>query len=644
MKHTSVLDYRADIDGLRAIAVLSVVFFHAGFAFVPGGFVGVDIFFVISGYLITSQLLQSMERGSFSYAAFYERRIRRLLPAMIPVLLFAIAVALWRLQPHALIEFGDSLVSFFLFASNIFFMNHDSYFDGSSASTLLLHTWSLSVEEQYYLLFPALLLLMYRVARQRVALAIVSIFLLSLVFSIVAVQQGRINIAFYHPLSRFWELMVGSLLAARVVRPRLGNRAANVLAGISLATMAASMALISKATPFPGAAALAPTLATAGIILSGQGNTTLVGRLLSMRAPVFIGRISYSLYLWHWPLLALMHMRNGAPGLAGVGATLLVAVMLSMLSYFFIENPFRYGAIGKGRRRVFVALAVAAIGFGAAGLSLRALEGLPQRFSLDIERYVRQIDRDRNWKEFRYHQCFLGFTDPKERFEENACLHMDPARRNLLIFGDSHAAQLYYGLKTRFPAINFMLVSSFSCSPEFDLKGATKLCTDTNDEILNHWLPRNRVDGLIVTARWENREHIDRMIGQLQRFDGLADNIALVGPALRLEKTLAPMDLIADFKRMDGVEEAINAHLSQDVFEYDRVFAHALAHGKVRYISLLDVWCRGGSCRQFDDKGAPLLMDNNHITIEGSAFVAKAFDAFIDRQVIHAAPAAAVGL
>ena len=634
-----MLEYRPDIDGLRAIAVLSVVFFHLGFAAIPGGFVGVDIFFVISGYLITSQLLGAMDRGTFSFSDFYERRVRRLLPALVPVLVFAAFIAAWRLNPRELIDFSNSLVSFCLFASNIFFMNQDSYFDGSSALTPLLHTWSLSVEEQYYLLFPAALFVVHAVARKRVVLAIAIIFALSLAFSIFAVEQGWANIAFYHPLSRFWELMIGSILATGAVKFRLGDAAANAISALCLAAMTASLLLISKTTPFPGAIALVPTLATAGLILCGQRNTTLVGRLLSLRPPVFIGKISYSLYLWHWPLLALLSTRDEKPGLAAIALVLLASIALATLSYLFVEKPFRSHAILRGKKPAFAFLAASIVVFGTTGIIGHAMNGLPQRFPLDIARYTQQVDRERNWSQFRYHTCFLGFTDTSDNFQENGCLAIDPARKNVLILGDSHAAQLYYGLKTRFPDINFLQVTSFSCYPLFDTDGSTPVCTSSNRKFLGSWLRDNRIDGLILAARWDDRAHIDRMIGQLDRYEALLANVSIVGPAPRLQNSMSPIDLVTRLGNMKDAETAINEHLRSEVFAFDETFTEALANRKVSYISLIDLLCKERACRQFDDRGAPVLMDNNHLTIEGSVFAAKAFDDFVHRQIIGSIPA-----
>lgn len=630
-----MLDYRPDIDGLRAIAVLAAVFFHGGFVTLQGGFVGVELFFVVSGYLITSQLLYAMGKGTFVFSTFYERRVRRLLPAVIPVMLFSIAVAVWRLSPQGLVDFSGSLVSLFLFASNIFFMYHDGYFDESSHSTLLLHTWSLSVEEQYYLLFPAFLMVMHCFAKKRITLAIAVVLVSSLAFSMLAVETARMNLAFYHPLSRFWELMIGSLLATGIVRPKMSDIAANVVSGICLAVIVASLALISRVTPYPGAAALPAALATAGIILCGQRNTTLVYRLLASRPFVFFGKISYSLYLWHWPVMGLLRMGEKEPSQASLLASILISIAIATLSYYFIENPFRTKAILKRQRTVFVALALSILFFCGVGLLGRALDGLPQRFSLDIARYTKQVERDRNWAEFRYHQCFLGFVDTKEQFEKYGCLRLEPAKKNVLILGDSHAAQLYYGLKNRFPDVNFMQITSFSCSPDFYMEEGSKLCAASNKEILEHWLKENRIDGLILAARWEDRKHVDRMIGQLSRFEGLAGEVVLVGPAPRLERALAPIDLISGFKRLDGAEQEINKHLRPEIFEFDQAFAQALAHGKVHYISLLDLLCKGKDCRQFDDMNAPLMMDNNHITIEGSTFLAKGFDEFVGQGVMR---------
>lgn len=637
--NSGLLAYRPDIDGLRAVAVTAAVLFHTGFAVLPGGFVGVEIFFVLSGYLITSQLLLLMERGRFSFAAFYERRVRRLLPAIVPVLLFVAGLSLWRLSPRELMDVSDSMLSVSLFSSNLYFMGQDSYFNGTALLTPLLHTWSLSVEEQYYLLFPALLLFVHRFAKRWIVGTIASILVLSLAFSIAAVALGWMNVAFYHPFSRFWELMVGSLLAATSLRPRLSYAMATVVCTICFVALLTCLYFVGSTTPFPGALALVPTLATAGIILCGEQHATPVGRLLAMRVPVFIGKISYSLYLWHWPLLALLTIWGAEANPWAVTCVVLLGVGVASLSYFYVENPFRGRGIVKTRRPVFAALVVSIVAFSSAGLAMRMLDGLPQRFPLDIARYAQQVELQRNWAHFRYHTCFKGFTDTEENFEEKGCLAIDPGRKNVLIFGDSHAAQLYYGLQQRFPEVNFLQVTSFSCYPLFDVRDASKICRESNEKVLQHWLQANRIDGLILAALWEDGRHIDQLLGDLSRYEALVPHVALAGPSLRLEHTMTPMQIVTRYKHLDGAQQEINKHLRPEIFRADRRLAQALAGHAVRYVSLTDLLCQDEDCRQFDDGGAPLMMDNNHITVEGSVFMAPAFDMFIRGDVLGEARA-----
>ena len=289
-----MLEYRADIDGLRAVAILPVVFFHAGFGFAQGGFVGVDVFFVISGYLITSLIHREMLAGKFSLARFYERRVRRLFPALFAMLSVCAAVAAWLLLPQDLRYFGGSLFATTLFSSNIFFWLEAGYFDVAAERKLLLHTWSLAVEEQFYLLFPIFLLLVLRYLPRRLVAVTGAVTVASLLASEWMLRSSD-SAAFYLAPFRAWELGLGASLALIAPVARHDNRHAEVFAWLGLAMIAASVAVFSWQTPFPGLHALAPAVGAALVIWSGSGTSTHAGRILSARPLVFTGLISYSL-------------------------------------------------------------------------------------------------------------------------------------------------------------------------------------------------------------------------------------------------------------------------------------------------------------------------------------------------------------
>lgn len=339
------LKYRPEVDGLRALAVLPVILFHAGIPGFAGGYVGVDVFFVISGYLITSLIAAELQDGRFSLATFYERRARRILPALLAVLAVLAAVLTLWLAPQRLKDFGATAVSVATFSSNIYFWSQSGYFDAASDTKPLLHTWSLAVEEQYYLLFPIALMLLWRLGRKRVIAVVACVALASLALSEIMSRTHPVANFFLAP-TRFWELLLGSLIA---LVPALRDRALaetqrrgdGLLAGLGLLLLGTSVCAIDEHVRFPSLIALFPTVGTA-LILTFAHPTTLAARFLSLRLIVGIGLVSYSAYLWHHPLLTVARLASPQPLQLPVRAALAVAAFpLAWLTWRFVEAPFR---------------------------------------------------------------------------------------------------------------------------------------------------------------------------------------------------------------------------------------------------------------------------------------------------------------
>ena len=430
-----MLEYRADIDGLRAVAILPVVFFHAGFGFAQGGFVGVDVFFVISGYLITSLIHREMLAGKFSLARFYERRVRRLFPALFAMLSVCAAVAAWLLLPQDLRYFGGSLFATTLFSSNIFFWLEASYFDVAAERKPLLHTWSLAVEEQFYLLFPIFLLLVLRYLPRRLVAVTGAVTVASLLASEWMLRSSD-SAAFYLAPFRAWELGLGASLALIAPVARHDNRHAEVFAWLGLAMIAASVAVFSWQTPFPGLHALAPAVGAALVIWSGSGTSTHAGRILSARPLVFTGLISYSLYLWHWPLLVFArHFAIRELTTAERLGLLLASVGLAIASWRFIERPFRGRHGILPRRGLFRLAAITMACLCAVGLTGVARSGWPQRLDTQARQMLAGAE-DRNP---RREAC--SFLDAQALRAGQACRigSLDSAEPSFIVWGDSHA-------------------------------------------------------------------------------------------------------------------------------------------------------------------------------------------------------------
>ncbi|MFZ5931265.1 MAG: acyltransferase family protein [Pseudomonadota bacterium] len=379
--------YRPDIDGLRAVAVIPVVLFHSkislfGTSLFPGGFVGVDIFFVISGYLISNILLHDISRDQFSILTFYERRIRRIFPALFAVLLAATFAAFVILLPGALGEmdyFGTHLFGATFFYSNYQFMSETGYFAAAAEDNPLLHLWSLAVEEQFYIVFPVYLYFISRFFRDRLGLATMAVLLVSLVYSIYLVQNNPAD-AFYSTPARAWELMLGAILAIFPRKAPLDQRVAQLLGAAGLGFIAYSILFYSAQTPFPGAAALAPCVGAALILYTGQRNMTLAGRLLSTSAFRYPGLISYSLYLWHWPVLVFYRMYAITPVSQMETAMLLVAMTAAAwASWKFVEAPFRTRNVLAKQNPLFAAGAGVMLVSAACGAIIGFNDGFPGR-------------------------------------------------------------------------------------------------------------------------------------------------------------------------------------------------------------------------------------------------------------------------
>lgn len=421
--------YRPEIDGLRAIAVVPVLLYHAGFG-CPGGYSGVDVFFVISGFLIGSLILNEGEAGSFRYARFWMRRLRRLFPAWATVLLVTtLAACLWLVPPH-LEEFGRSLVAQPLLGANFHFWGEAGYFETDSEFKPLLHTWSLAVEEQFYVLLPLVLLPLLRWSRRLLLPLVVVSIVVSFLFSLWASVEEP-SLAFFLLPARIWELDLGVLLALMRAkgfrRPWLNE--GGTLAGLVL--VVAAYAFFDQNTAFPGPWAALPCLGTFLILFSNSGALSWCGRALAAPPLVWIGKISYPLYLWHWPVLVFVrYLDLGEPPATVRAAALLVSVLLAWATYEWIERPIRSGArLASPRRLGVVAVALSAL-LLAVGMTLSATRGLPKRFSPEVTDLLKMAPRN---------PSVYDISDWERR--GGPCLLGDPSGRGgeLLLWGDSHA-------------------------------------------------------------------------------------------------------------------------------------------------------------------------------------------------------------
>jgi len=433
------LKYRAEIDGLRALAVIPVILFHAGFELFSGGFVGVDVFFVISGYLITTILIEDIENKRFSIVNFYERRARRILPALFFVMLVCIPFAWMWMLPSQMKDFSQSLVAVSLFASNILFWRESGYFDVAAEEKPLLHTWSLAVEEQYYMLFPIFLILAWRFGKNRVFWMIVVMAAISLLLSEWGWRKHP-TANFYLAPTRAWELFSGSI-AAFIVQKQ-GVQKNNVLATLGLALIVFSILFYDETTPFPSVYALVPVLGVVLLVLYAE-KETITAKLLSTKGFVGIGLISYSAYLWHQPLFAFARIRSFEHPSALTMFTLSVAsLLLAFISSKYIEMPFRFGRYATKWTVIYSSLFGIAL-FLSMGLTGHFVNGTLTRLTMPAniayESLGNRISYERlpcNWSS--------GFDDSDAY---DGCIFGDIASlKNIVLVGDSHSQALSYVL------------------------------------------------------------------------------------------------------------------------------------------------------------------------------------------------------
>jgi peptidoglycan/LPS O-acetylase OafA/YrhL len=445
--------YRREIDGLRAVAVLPVVLFHAGIGPFAGGFVGVDVFFVISGYLITSIIVDEKQAGRFSLAGFYERRARRILPALFLVMTVCLPFAWWWLLPNDRHDFARSLIAVATFSSNVLFYRESGYFDTAAELKPLLHTWSLAVEEQYYLLFPLLILTVWRCGIRRLAQTIAILALVSLLLAQWGLDRHPAAAFFLLP-SRLWELALGALVALYLLDrplagPSRGWSDAGAIAG--LAMIGVAVFGYDGSTPFPGVAALLPTVGTALVIVFATP-ATWTGRLLGHRVLVGIGLLSYSTYLWHQPLLAFArHRLAGEVPVWLLWALVAASLALAYVTWRFVEQPMRRRDCVR-RPTVFALAAVGSLSFIMVGLvgshtkgfeshyvQYRLSDGERELYSLIRLHTASNPDRDR----FDDGLCRFSAEVVDDQFEQRFARCAATHGRAIVVLGDSHGINVF---------------------------------------------------------------------------------------------------------------------------------------------------------------------------------------------------------
>jgi peptidoglycan/LPS O-acetylase OafA/YrhL len=631
------IKYRPDIDGLRAVAVLSVVIFHAGVGLFPGGYVGVDVFFVISGFLITTILLRDQ-----SIAQFYLRRARRILPALFAMLVVVLAGALLLFLPSDLKQVGRSTVATLAFVSNMFFWRQSGYFKPDTEIMPLLHTWSLGVEEQYYIFFPLLVILLRRWSIMAKAVVFVLLGLGSLAVAALLIRMGYADTAFYLLPSRAWELLAGAILATGVIPPVRNQQGRAVLGLLGLLLLLWPIIMYSAATPFPGIAAIPPVLGSAMLIAAGNGGPHPVGRLLATKPFVWIGLISYSLYLWHWPVLVFARYRlvrelTVGEAVAAIG----VAILLGWASWRFVERPFRH----RIPNRAVVRFSIAGAGVLLAGAAaLLIARGLPERFPPAV--VALNEEAGDTWK------CPL--TQSVRYGDGRACPltgGSDPAAE-IVLWGDSHAQMYAPALAEAAGGRSALLVNVYGCAPvqqgddcgrQQERNFATIAASRATTVILAQNWPQYRVEighkaGRETLPEEEYRPAIERLERTVAGLRAAGKRVVLVTPIPRPDYELPSVVSreIAFYGRPVHPVEISDAALHR---QFANVFAafDRLGHEPgVTIFDLTPVICPNGRCAYLHGDQAAFA-DYGHFSTNYARTLGPAFARMLASQTGPAA-------
>jgi len=605
------MQYRKEIDGLRAVAVLAVLLNHSKSPFAIGGFVGVDIFFVISGFLITFIMVSDIERNQFTLAKFYERRVRRIIPALLAVSATTTVLVFLFLYPQMVYRYVDSLIATLLFVANIFFYFEQDYFAPSGDVELLLHTWTLGVEEQFYIFFPIVLFFSYRMGK---AIPVITVTLLASL--VLAMLAGDTAAAFYLLPYRAWEFGLGALMAiVRFRHPELGLRGIVIeaLAIIGLALMLIAIVVTPKGAP---AEVLSLAVAGAVLIVSVGDHSRVCGRLLGNPLFVYIGAISYSLYLWHQPVFAIVRIRTiGEMGFVDHLLPLALVFLLSHLSYRFVETPFR-NRKAMGMRRVWINLGAMALPTILVGYVL--MQGITLPVLVTDEQPRQYITagigsaRSATWRAL-------------DSYETNG----RPVR--IAVAGNSHAKDMF----------NAIRLSAFGEDFDFVPLISNRLCRlSGRDKILSLLLPmQESADD--VTRCETNFEYIDN---NLDTLDGIVlaplwdDTLLEALPAFlgRMRASGIPVLIAGNTARFPDVSRTINNLVMGGVDDIDSLNARLTAlrwdesgtnrrlkeladAAEQEYLDRESLVCPGGECELTADYGEVAVFDSGHWTLYGAA-------------------------
>ena len=644
------MKYRSEIDGLRAIAVISVILYHAGIQTISGGFVGVDIFFVISGYLITTIILTEMEQNIFSIVNFYERRVRRILPALFLVTLVSFPFAWFLLMPSGMQDFSESLIAVATFSSNILFWMQSDYWDTASKLKPLFHTWSLAVEEQYYILFPLFLMLMWRHSKRW----ILGSFMLVAAISLALAEWG----AYYNPSATFyllptrgWELAIGAGIAfyflyrKKTIRTLLSHKLVDELLGVlGLLMIGYSIFVFNKETPFPSLYTLLPTVGT-GLIILFSSSQTIIGRLLSTKPLVAIGLISYSAYLWHQPIFSFArHLFFPEPGYLVFLCLTILVLPLSYLTWKFVERPFR-NKNTFGRKEIFIFAIAGSLAFIVVGATGHFNEGFKQRSwytNLFQKRYQpdNKILMAQSWKPLIALSEDDKYSVENNEYDNKLWFVKNNERENLLLVGNSHSKDIF----------NVLINSNYAKSHFQIARYGTQIRSLTKKDAGLFSSPNYKYSDIVMLASLYDEEDTIGLDSVVQKIIKDKKRVVIVKSIFRFDvfagRNLADAIFQREYlhrykndnfpatKVVNGIDKAYYTQYStgdrNPILKKSDVAIDVIAkkYGDVVILDRMDYACdkKAKRCYSMNDQFEKYYYDYGHHTLEGASFFGKQVD------------------
>lgn len=635
--------HRSDIEGLRGVAVLAVTAVHAWPELLRGGFVGVDIFFVLSGYLISTLIFRALQKGQFDLRDFYIRRVRRLFPALCTVLLACLLFSAFFTFPSQARQVGQHVAAGAVFASNLALWLEAGYFDAASESKPLLHLWSLGIEEQFYILWPLAAVLVFR-WRQHGLKITGGLLLLSFALNVVWVVAKAKGTFFLLP-TRAWELLIGAALAQIMVFGLPAGRwlrlaqclqpHRNAAAWLGVALIGAALALLDKGKHFPGWWALLPTGGTALLLAAGP-QAWFNRHVLSHKVLVFYGAISYPLYLWHWPLLVFPLLLGWELDAAMRVLVLSASVALAALTLEYIERPLRANAWGP---RTATALCGVMLCIGAAGLALRASDGLMARYPKDVQS-IAKTEFGFDYGQYRSSRCFLDLEQGPAQFASE-CAGL---QGGTLLWGDSHAASLFPGLAAVMPAAlvaasglqGMQSLSQYTkarCPPLMQPpSGSSRGCAQSNAFALRQ-VAATAPHTVVLGGHWSfyggggaEALPLAELRRSVQALQALGVPRIIVMGHLPTWTAPLPRVLLTAWRQSGVVSERSLLALDARAVDADRAVQHALEGTGALFISPIDTLCNAAGCLVTQLRNGvahPMAHDESHLTAEGSAVLVR---------------------